>query len=118
MLKLFRTRPKLNWLHIESETDLQNALSADGKVALFKHSTRCPVSSMAKNRLENGWAKEVRDIPIYFGEVIQYRELSNKIANELGVEHASPQLIIVENGVAVYDASHHMIQPSELSKHI
>lgn len=118
MLKLFRTRPKLNWLHIESETDLQNALSADGKVALFKHSTRCPVSSMAKNRLENGWEKEVSDIPIYFLDLIQFRELSNKIAEDLGVEHASPQLIVIENGTVLYDASHHMIQPSELSKHI
>lgn len=118
MLKLFRNHPKLNWSHIESEGDLQNALSSEGKVALFKHSTRCPVSSMAKNRLEKSWDKETNETTIFFLDLIRYRELSNKIASKLAVDHASPQLILIEKGIAVYDASHHMIQSSEVAKHI
>ena len=118
MLKLFRTRPKLNWQYLESEEDLQNALSSDGKVALFKHSTRCSVSSMAKNRLETSWDKDLKYMPIYFLDLIRYRSVSNKIADDLGVNHASPQLIVIENYTVVYDASHHMIQTSEIAKHI
>lgn len=118
MLKLFKSQPKFNWIRIESEGDLQKAISSDGKVALFKHSTRCPVSSMAKNRLEQSWEKETSGTTIFFLDLIRYRELSNKIATQLSVEHASPQLIIVENGVAIYDVSHHMIQSNEIAKHI
>lgn len=118
MLKLFKTHPKLNWSHIESEEDLQNALSSEGKVALFKHSTRCPVSSMAKNRLEKSWDKETNGTTIFLLDLIRYRELSNKISSQLAVDHASPQLILVKKGIAIYDASHHMIQSSEAAKHI
>ena len=118
MLKLFRTRPKLNWQHLESVEDLHNALSLDGKVALFKHSTRCPVSSMAKNRLETSWEQDLKGTPIYFLDLIRYRSVSNKIADDLGIDHASPQLIVVENNTVVYYASHHMIQTIEIAKHI
>ena len=118
MFQLFRNRPKLNWSHIESEEDLQNALTSEVKVALFKHSTRCPVSSMAKNRLEKSWDEETNETTIFFLDLIRYRELSNRVASQLAVDHASPQLILIEKGSAIYDASHHMIQSSEVAKYI
>lgn len=118
MFKLFKSHPKLNWSYIKSDEDLQNALSSSGKIALFKHSTRCPVSSMAKNRLEKSWDKETNGTAIFFLDLIQYRELSNKIASELAVDHASPQLILVEGGKSIYNASHNMIQSSEAAKYI
>lgn len=118
MLRLFKTHPKLNWLPIESDEDLRNALSTSDKVALFKHSTRCPVSSMAKNRLEKSWDKESNETPIYLLDLIRFRQLSNKIAEDLAVEHASPQLILIQNGKSIFDVSHHMIQSSEVAKHI
>ena len=108
----------MNWSYIESDEDLQKALSSSGKIALFKHSTRCPVSSMAKNRLEKLWVEATNEMPIYFLDLIKYRELSNKIARQLAIEHASPQLILVEEGKSIYDASHNMIQSSEVVKHM
>tara|TARA_R110000868_G_scaffold186329_1_gene428746 strand:- start:614 stop:970 length:357 start_codon:yes stop_codon:yes gene_type:complete len=118
MLKLFRNHPKLNWSYIESDEDLQKALSSSGKIALFKHSIRCPISSMAKSRLEKSWDKETNGTTIYFLDLIQYRELSNKVASQLAVDHASPQLILIEGGMAIYNASHNMIQSSEAAKYI
>ncbi|MFT5667850.1 MAG: bacillithiol system protein YtxJ [Vicingaceae bacterium] len=118
MLKLFKTRPKFNWLHIESEDDLLHAISLRGKVALFKHSTRCSISSMAKNRLETSWNEETGNTPIYLLDLIRFRSISNKIESKLGVEHQSPQLILLNDGSVVYDASHHMIQSKEAASHI
>ena len=73
---------------------------------------------MAKNRLEISWEQDLKDTPIYILDLIRYRSVSKKIADDLGVDHASPQLIVVENNTVVYDVSHHMIQTSEIAKHI
>ena len=47
----------MNWKKLESIADLEAALEASNNqaVALFKHSTRCPVSSMAKRLVESDW---------------------------------------------------------------
>jgi len=42
-------------------------------------------------------------------DLLAHRELSNKMAEVFGVEHQSPQLIVVENGKAVSNASHEAI---------
>tara|TARA_B110001469_G_C9620159_1_gene309000 strand:+ start:1257 stop:1613 length:357 start_codon:yes stop_codon:yes gene_type:complete len=118
MLKMFKTHPKFNWLHIESEDDLLHAISLKGKVALFKHSTRCSISSMAKNRLETNWNEETGNTPIYLLDLIRFRSISNQIESTLGVEHQSPQLILLNDGSTIHVASHHMIQSKEAASHI
>lgn len=118
MFKLFKSRPSLNWIEIQSEEDLEKVLASAEKVAIFKHSTRCPVSSMAQNRIETSWEEDTNQTPIYLLDLIRYRDLSNKIASKLGVGHQSPQLILVQNGKAFYDSSHHMIQSKEAAKYI
>ena len=68
---------------------------------------------MALNRLESGW-DIVDDIPIYYLDLIQFREVSNYIADKTGVVHQSPQLILIKNGKAVYDSSHNGIQVDQV----
>jgi bacillithiol system protein YtxJ len=75
-------------------------------VILFKHSTRCSISSMAKSRIESNWSKLFSDLPIYYLDLIAHRNISNSIAEDLGIEHQSPQIIVVKNGQAIYDTSH------------
>jgi bacillithiol system protein YtxJ len=69
---------------------------------VFKHSTTCPVSAAA--------GQEVRglatDLPIYWINVREQRELSNWIASAYGVTHESPQLILVRGGKAEKSWSH------------
>jgi bacillithiol system protein YtxJ len=45
-------------------------------------------------------------IPIYIVDVIQNRKESLAIANSFGIEHESPQILVVKNGECIYDASH------------
>ncbi|MHC4600372.1 MAG: monothiol bacilliredoxin BrxC family protein [Planctomycetota bacterium] len=63
---------------------------------VFKHSTKCPVSLRAADRVKGeSWSR-----PLYWINVIEQRELSNWVAEKFGVKHESPQLILVENGAA------------------
>ncbi|GAB5556323.1 MAG: bacillithiol system redox-active protein YtxJ [Schleiferiaceae bacterium] len=97
---------------LSSPADLQNAIEStktEGSkgIMLFKHSTRCSISSAALNRVTQ-WIEEVesKGIPVYYLDLIQFREVSNQIASQLGVHHESPQLIWVVDGRAVQDTSH------------
>ncbi len=73
---------------------------------------------MAKSRLESTWEGDLPETPIYFLDLIQFRSLSNLIAEQLNVVHQSPQLILVENGNSIYHASHSSINSKEVVKHI
>lgn len=108
----------MNWTNLSSLEDLENALkqSAQQPIAIFKHSTRCSISSTAKNRLERGWKFREEQITPYFLDLIAHRNISNSIAEQLGVTHQSPQLIVVKDGKAVYDASHMTIYIEDISE--
>lgn len=90
--------------------------STQQPVVIFKHSTRCPVSSMALRMLERDWDISESEVAPYFLDLIRYREISNQITDELGVRHESPQLILIKDKQAVYDASHQMISANLLKE--
>lgn len=45
----------------------------------------------------------------YFLDLLAYRSISNEIESRFDVVHQSPQLIVLENGKAIYNASHQNI---------
>ncbi len=96
----------MNWIQIESIQDIEQMMghSKECPILVFKHSTRCPISSMALSRLER--EKEIEGMPCYFLDLIKYRELSNHISDITEVKHESPQAIIVHNGNSIFSCSH------------
>lgn len=74
--------------------------SKEHPVVIFKHSLTCPISARAYNQMS-----EV-DGEVQLLEIQRNGELSREIQNRLGVEHESPQVIILRNGQVVWDASH------------
>lgn len=109
----------MNWKKLETETALAEikALSEKQPVIIFKHSTRCSVSSMALNRLERNWDQdEMQTVQPYFLDLLSYRNISNKIAEIFGVPHESPQILLIENGKCVYHSSHMGISYDILKK--
>ncbi len=102
------------WKSIQSQAELEQAHEASfqAPVVLYKHSTRCGISSMAKGRLE----REYTETPVqfYYLDLISYREVSNAIADRYKVYHESPQVLLLINGECVYEASHMDINMSEL----
>lgn len=80
--------------------------SEEQPVILFKHSNSCPVSSDAHNRIKKLDRQDVVAESMYILIVQNAREISDLVAEDLGVKHESPQIIIIRNGASVYDASH------------
>ena len=106
----------MNWKNLESVELLEALLQASYQkpVAIFKHSTRCSISSMAMSRIERNWDTLPIDFELYYLDLLTYRPVSNAIEAQLGIEHQSPQLLFIENGKCIYHASHSEIRISEL----
>jgi len=104
----------MNWNILQSEQQLENLKkhSSDKPQVIFKHSTRCSISSMTKARLER--SPEPEGLDFHFLDLIAHRSLSNKIAEDFRVEHESPQVLVIKNGKCVYDESHNAIRMDEL----
>lgn len=111
---------KLEWNYLESMDELDNAeqISQEKTVVLFKHSTRCSISRFVLKQFENTYDIPADQMEIYFLDLIEYRPISNEIAARFGVTHQSPQLIVLKNGKAVFDASHESIDANSLRQFI
>ena len=104
----------MNWKPLTDESGLDDIKlrSADVPQVIFKHSTRCSISSMAKSRLERAGAPE--NIDFNYLDLIKYRDISHKIADDFRVEHESPQILLIRNGKCIYDESHTGISMSDI----
>jgi bacillithiol system protein YtxJ len=104
----------MNWIALTDDKQLDEVVANSNTVpqVIFKHSTRCSISSMAKNRLDKKNAPD--GINFYFLDLIKYRNLSNRIAREFAVTHQSPQVLVIENGKCVYNESHSGIDFEEI----
>jgi len=102
---------------ISQLNDIQNLSKEQSSqgltVLLFKHSTRCSISSMALSRLESKWIDN-ENIPTYYLDLLNHRDISNEIASLYDVDHASPQVLLIKNGVCVYHNSHNGINAAEI----
>lgn len=106
------------WKKIQSEEDLAKAIenSYHNKIAIFKHSTSCFISKTVLRNFESEVNEFGTDVDLYFLDLLAYRPISNKIAEDLDVNHQSPQLIVIENGKAINNASHQSISVNQITK--
>lgn len=104
----------MNWISLTDETQLQQIIeqSATRPQLIFKHSTRCGISSMARNRLER--VQQPDNIDFYFLDLIQHRKLSQQVSGTFNIAHESPQVLLIKNGQCVYDESHSGISMDEI----
>lgn len=104
----------MDWISLTSPAQLADIKekSKNKPQVIFKHSTRCSISSVAKNRLERAVSAE--NIDFYFLDLISHRELSAKVAEEFAVFHESPQVILIKNGECSYDESHSGINMDDI----
>ncbi len=99
----------MNWNHLTDPAQLEiiKRESFSKKVIIFKHSTRCSISRTVLDRLQRNWKEEeMQTIKPYYLDLLSFRDISNKIAEEFGIVHESPQVIVIENGKSVFDTSH------------
>lgn len=97
------------WKELTTVEDWQKVLDAskEKQVVVLKHSTACPVSASALEEYEqylNGAPNE--EVEYYMVKVIESRPVSNQIADDLNIKHASPQIIYFKNKEAIWNTSH------------
>ena len=97
------------WITLDNLAQLEkiNIDSFSRPQIIFKHSIRCSISGMIKNRLAK--AEAPSDIDFYYLDLINYRLISDKIAEYYNIRHESPQILVIKNGECVYSESHHAI---------
>ena len=85
---------------------------------VYKHSTTCGISSMVFRLLETSEALQDGKADLYFLDLHAHRDISNLIAENYGVRHQSPQVLVIRNGKVVATASHGGITELPLEKHL
>jgi bacillithiol system protein YtxJ len=108
----------MNWIELNREDQIKEIIekSEQRPQVIFKHSTRCSISAMAKGRLERSIVPENADF--YFLDLISHRNLSNEISSKFNVYHESPQILVIRNGECVYDESHGAISMDEIEEQV
>jgi bacillithiol system protein YtxJ len=107
----------MDWKVLREEAELQEIIksSTDRPQVIFKHSTRCSISSVAKRRLDK--ATQPRNADFYYLDLINFRSLSQKVSEVFNVYHESPQVLVIKNGKCIYDQSHMGITIDEILAH-
>ncbi len=84
--------------------------SKEQPVVIFKHSTTCPISAAAYQEMAQF------DGEVALVEVQGARELSREIERTTGTRHESPQVIVLDNGKAVWNASHWKVKADAVAE--
>lgn len=110
----------INWIPLISLEQLSEIKqqSKTESVLIFKHSTRCGISSMVIKQFEKLFSVEHQNLKVYYLDLLNYRNLSDEVGYTFQVMHQSPQLLVIKNEVSVYNASHYEITTTDLTKFI
>lgn len=114
-LTITNNEVNMDWKVLREESELDEIIrkSEIKPQVIFKHSTRCSVSSVAKGRLERSQIPS--NLDFYYLDLISYRSISTKVSQLFHVHHESPQVLVIKNGECVYDESHMSINMEEIS---
>ncbi len=90
-----------------NEETLDEALDAELSV-IYKHSSRCWICTKAERQVRE-FATEHPEVAVYQLDSVEGKDLAQEVAGRLGVEHHSPQVIVVRDGKAAWSGSHFRI---------
>ena len=105
----------MNWKYLNNlnDLDLIKKKSTNNPVLIFKHSTICSISQMVLSRFEREWGNI--NFEYYFLDLLDFRNVSNAIADDFNIEHQSPQVLIIKDRKCVETASHNAINSIDLA---
>jgi bacillithiol system protein YtxJ len=100
------------FFRIDDRTTLENLMAASKQkpVIIFKHSNACSISARAYREMEKF------DGQVNILEVQSAREISREFANLTGIRHETPQVIVLRDGKAVWNASHFDVTAGDVAK--
>ena len=79
-------------------------------VVIFKHSNACGISSAAYREMEKIEGQ------VNLLEVQSARDVSRELADLTGIRHETPQVIVLKDGKAVWNASHFDVKAGAVLK--
>jgi bacillithiol system protein YtxJ len=108
----------MDWLKLETLEQLNHLTTESAKrpQIIFKHSIHCSISGMVFHRLDK--EKTPLNADFYYLDLLNYRDISNKIAEDFHVYHESPQILIIKTGECVYNESHNAIMMDEILEYL
>lgn len=108
----------LHWIPLTSAAEVESLKQRSHHLPclIFKHSTQCNISEIAKFRLEDDWDFAAADLEAYYLDLLRFRSVSQYVAENFSVHHESPQVLLIADGECVYDASHLDISVDELKE--
>ena len=107
-----RKRKSEQLLDLTGEGALEEALHADLAV-IYKHSPVCPTSRRAMREIQD-FTQRKPEIPVYVVDVVRSRALSQQLESDLGIQHESPQAIVVRRGQPTAHGSHYDVTVGQL----
>ena len=110
----------LSWTPLISVEEINTIkeISKNQSILIFKHSTRCGISRMIIKQFESLFNEENKQLKVYYLDLLNFREVSSKLSEVFQVIHQSPQLLVIKNGISVYNESHYEITKVNLSKYV
>ena len=99
---------------LEDPADLTQVMEADVAI-LYKHSPVCSISRAAMEEVRR-FVERRPDVPVFVMDVVRQRELARRTAEQLGIRHQSPQVIVLRGGAPQHDASHRQITAQVLEE--
>ncbi len=103
--------------NVEQWEEIRNELSPADELIIFKYSPVCSISAMVEQDFNLWYSKLPDESKLKFVKVnvIEAKDVSRKIAEDLEVKHESPQLIWLKNKSEIkWAASHFDITIDEL----
>jgi bacillithiol system protein YtxJ len=92
------------------------AESRERPVFIFKHSRSCGISCEAYDEVHAHIADAAVEASYTLITVQSHRRVSDEATARLGIRHETPQVILLRDGVPVWNASHFRITAGELTR--
>lgn len=107
------------WRLPDSTLEIEEIFKKDtGIQVIYKHSFSCGISMFAKLKVEEVMKDASDEAEFYLIDVRQSRGASNLVAEQSGIRHESPQVIVIKKGEIIWHASHGAIDETSLMKYI
>lgn len=117
--KRLKTPVSFDWIPLKKIDQLEAIASQKEKTSvIFKHSTRCGISRAVIKEFESKNSPFEKKVDFYYLDLLNYRPISNEIAEKFGVVHQSPQLLVIKNGQVLASDAHHDLVQIPLEKYL
>lgn len=118
--KVEREEKVLPWIPLNDlkQLDYIKQKSSIKTQVVFKHSTRCGISSMVQRQFIEDYNFSEKELDLYYLDILSYRQISDEVGYKFQLIHESPQLLVIRNGELVAHASHGQINQVDLSRFI